>query len=86
MEIHHGQEPSVGIAYARAFCDLQRVAVGTAEETYVNMQNEFLSGGAPCWAKAIDEAAKNPHLLYIFALALDNGPDNQGRHHELSIH
>ena len=78
MEIHHGQEPSVGIAYARAFCDLQLVAFGTAEETYVNMQKEFLSVGAPCWAKAIDEAAKNPHLLYIFALALDNGPDNQG--------
>ena len=54
------------------------VAFGNGEETYHIMQKEFSSVGATCWAKAAEECALDGHKLFIFAMALDNGPDNQG--------
>ena len=80
LEVHAYQPPGITIAYARSFCDLQLVSFGCGEETYVIMQKEFLSVGATCWAKAIEQTTQDLHRLFFFAFALDNdnGPDNQG--------
>lgn len=69
---------SVTVLYSRSFCDMHLVSFDNGQEIYHIMRKEFSSVGATCWAKVVEECALDKHKLFIFALALDNGPDNQG--------